>query len=871
MVASLTDVSTLQQDDFDPSNDTISALPDVNAPVSVTISRFGKTLYPVNVDYAFRSKALDFIPLYHYKRFLEKVPMSASPPFHFLLGHPQVLTHGLKLRSRPVIPNVFFTIPSGHSDDPVKRHTYSSVIFVLFHPWRNLVSDFTRFSLDAFLAHCSFTVAPLINNVNLLASSKQEAQLLAALRETQRLLAPAEQQQPWSEFEMDPSLELAADEEDGTWMDLFSMDELDHSAPLPTDSYVTGLLAAFPDLPASSITVFRDTDPGSYTVQEPLTNVWKLACDTLAYSYTLDGSTTSVAHIPSQYHTRPTFLEPFNALLEELGDRQWIHTSQAILDRLHMEVSNIGSSRRSCPLDPILSAFSLNREQTLATKLVGYKLLNHLDIRFPQIPHLPNRPQDNEPLRMYIGGEGGTGKSHVIRAIKHLFEHFQYKNALLCMAPTGVAAYNIGASTIHSNFGFSMNSGTPTLTPSFIDKMEAKFRGVYFLLIDEISMVSAQMLSFMDRVLRSIREPSLPFGGMHIITLGDFCQLAPVAKAPLYADLSGSEIWRTISHVIILKHQVRAASDPAFRALLTRSREHQNTQDDFSMLQSRLLGHPTCIPTDLHAPQWIDATVILTRKKAAKVLNLVRLRAFCAAIQTMEIVFPATDCMQGLPVRSADIRTRLVDLEQSGAIDPGLPRSIHLAIGARVSLTYNIKTEIGLVNGAQGTVANILLVPGTQTNRSESAPNCLFLDRPPIVLFKPCDPHPSLATYTFAGLEAHPPGLVPIVPIEHSFRADIWANSHTTKMSFTRKQLPLILSYAVTDYKAQGRSLTHAFIDLKAPPGKRDANSFYVMLSRLTSLQGLRILREFDPSKLNVPVPLPLANELRRLANLDIS
>ena len=113
------------------------------------------------------------------------------------------------------------------------------------------------------------------------------------------------------------------------------------------------------------------------------------------------------------------------------------------------------------------------------------------------------------------------------------------------------------------------------------------------------------------------------------------------------------------------------------------------------MLQSRLLGHPTCIPTDLQAPE-IDATVILTRKKAAKVLNLVRLLAYYTATQTMEIVFPATDCMQGLIVTSTHMHTTLVDLEQSGTIDPGLPRSFHLAIGARVSLTYNINTELGL-------------------------------------------------------------------------------------------------------------------------------------------------------------------------------
>lgn len=106
--------------------------------------------------------------------------------FHFLTGHPQKDTHGLRLRSRLIIPNLFFTIPSAHSDDPVRKHTYASVIFILFHPWRDLASDFAAFSLEPFLTNCSPPIAQLIHNVNLLATSKKEAQLLAALREADK-------------------------------------------------------------------------------------------------------------------------------------------------------------------------------------------------------------------------------------------------------------------------------------------------------------------------------------------------------------------------------------------------------------------------------------------------------------------------------------------------------------------------------------------------------------------------------------------------------------------------------------------------------------------------------------------------------------
>lgn len=351
-------------------------------------------------------------------------------------------------------------------------------------------------------------------------------------------------------------------------------------------------------------------------------------------------------------------------------------------------------------MDAILVNFNLNREQTLATKLVGYKLLDHLDQSQP----VQSDASSRDPLRLFISGEGGTGKSHVIRAIRHLFSHFQQSDTLVCMAPTGVAAYNINASTIHSTFGFNLKNGQPTLTPAYIDKMASKFRSVFFLLIDEISMVPAFLLTFMDRVLRAIRNRDLIFGGMHIITLGDFCQLAPVGKAPLYADVSASEVWHPFTSVIILKHQMRASSDPEFRALLNRSREHRNTTDDFNVLKSQVIGTPSALPFNATSPDWLNATIIVTRRKAASALNLLRLRAFCDSSSNTEVIFPAMDMIQGVALTSSRVRTHIVQLETNGEITPKLPRSLHLAIGAKVSLTCNLKTEIGLVNGAEASL-----------------------------------------------------------------------------------------------------------------------------------------------------------------------
>jgi hypothetical protein len=258
-------------------------------------------------------------------------------------------------------------------------------------------------------------------------------------------------------------------------------------------------------------------------------------------------------------------------------------------------------------------------------------------------------------------------------------------------------------------------------------------------------MVAEKLFSFIDKVLRLIRNPSLPFGGLHIITI---CQLLPVMKPALYADVTATDLWHSFNHIVILKQQGRAASDPAFRQILTRCREHRNTAADFDLLKSRIIGFSPLLHTNLQDPEWLHA---VTRNKAARALNLMRLRSYCAITRTSEIIFPSEDFIQGFAMTSTHVRLRLVQLEDSHEKTPKLSRTLHLAIGAKFSLTSNIKTELGLVNGAQGTVAQVLLV---RTHTSSAAPNSLFLDRPPIVLFRPDEPHPLLYKFTFPSLES---------------------------------------------------------------------------------------------------------------------
>jgi ATP-dependent exoDNAse (exonuclease V) alpha subunit len=137
----------------------------------------------------------------------------------------------------------------------------------------------------------------------------------------------------------------------------------------------------------------------------------------------------------------------------------------------------------------------------------------------------------DDQLLMYIGGMGGTGKSHVIDAIIQLFERCGYSEQLLVSAPTGCAAVIIKGYTIHAL----------TFLPSSKAKvnqedLEQIWRQVQYLIIDKISMVSAYLFGqISERISRAKGNYDKPCGGVSIICLGDLGQLPPVRSLPLFS------------------------------------------------------------------------------------------------------------------------------------------------------------------------------------------------------------------------------------------------------------------------------------------------------------------------------------------------
>ena len=130
-------------------------------------------------------------------------------------------------------------------------------------------------------------------------------------------------------------------------------------------------------------------------------------------------------------------------------------------------------------------------------------------------------------ISIFLTGKAGTGKTTFLKALK---EHSSKR--IIVVAPTGVAAINAGGVTIHSFFQLPLSPYVPGTTfkdrYDFGKEKRRIIRTLDMLVIDEISMVRSDLLDAIDNVLRRYRDPTLPFGGVQLLMIGDLHQLTPV-------------------------------------------------------------------------------------------------------------------------------------------------------------------------------------------------------------------------------------------------------------------------------------------------------------------------------------------------------
>ena len=218
---------------------------------------------------------------------------------------------------------------------------------------------------------------------------------------------------------------------------------------------------------------------------------------------------------------------------------------------------------------------------------------------------------ENTKRNVFLTGEAGTGKTTFLKRVLR-----DTDKRCIVVAPTGVAAINAGGSTIHSMFGLPTRMFLPTMSvvdPNIsqnIPMLQSHFhypkpkldlfKNLDLLIIDEISMVRADLFDAIDHALRFARRSQLPFGGVQVLLIGDLFQLPPVVKneeKPMLETYYESEFFFSSKAYFALNimqmqlNKVYRQSNRTFISLLNNVRNAQLNDGDFEILQDRYQPH----------------------------------------------------------------------------------------------------------------------------------------------------------------------------------------------------------------------------------------------------------------------------------------
>ncbi len=254
----------------------------------------------------------------------------------------------------------------------------------------------------------------------------------------------------------------------------------------------------------------------------------------------------------------------------------------------------------------------------------------------------------NTHKNIFLTGKAGTGKTTFLHQIKQ-----EAQKRMVIVAPTGVAAINAGGMTIHSFFQVPFG---PFLPGSIQDpSRQRRFSGekirliqsLDLLVIDEISMVRADLLDAIDDVLRRYRDRSKPFGGVQLLMIGDLHQLPPVVKDEEWhmlrdhyqtAYFFGSHALRNTEPVSIELTHIYRQSDATFIELLNKVRDNQIDESVLATLNSRYIAN-------FQPTEELPYITLTAHNAAAQTINTEKLASIAQSLKQFKVTitgdFPA--------------------------------------------------------------------------------------------------------------------------------------------------------------------------------------------------------------------------------------
>ncbi|CAG8484400.1 7491_t:CDS:1 [Funneliformis mosseae] len=393
---------------------------------------------------------------------------------------------------------------------------------------------------------------------------------------------------------------------------------------------------------------------------------------------------------------------------------------------------------------------------------------------------------------IFFTGSAGTGKSFLLQRIISSLKARYGSESVAVTATTGIAAVNISGTTLHSFAGVGLGRG---LAPELIKQVQksvaarTRWKSIDTLVIDEISMLDAQLFDKLEFIARAIRNNNRPFGGLQLVVTGDFFQLPPVSKDRSSKFCFDADRWKVcIKHTIQLT-KIYRQKDSELIELLNEMRIGE--MSDKSLVLLKQLEIEPNYPDDGIRPTELYPINDMVNKANATELGKISHKLYTYASVDWE------------PLRFGQLQTLCKSCLA--------PEKLELKRNAQVMLIKNLSKE--LVNGSRGVVVGFYnQADGTSyyNGEDEGMADVKLL---PIVRFT----HLCEMVIQEAEWKLTSPGDVVLA---------------------SRKQIPLVLSWAISIHKSQGQTLDRVKVDLSKVFEKGQA---YVALSRATSAKSLQV------------------------------
>lgn len=399
---------------------------------------------------------------------------------------------------------------------------------------------------------------------------------------------------------------------------------------------------------------------------------------------------------------------------------------------------------------------------------------------------------------VFMTGPGGTGKSHLIRAI--YADAVSMGKAIQVCALTGCAAIllNCNAKTVHSWAKIGLGAGPNEAILQKIQKFKKTkpWISTNLLIVDEVSMMSMKIFELLDYLGQKIRKNQRPFGGIQVIFSGDFFQLPPVPDrddADTGKFCFESSRWSSTFDVQIeLKTNFRQ-SDGDFARILNQIRVGKLYKSGYEMLKSRV-GQDA-------SGNLVQPIKLFPRKYSVDTINHEQM----SKIGDPEQVFKATIVKDGVDphVSPEAIAEEEAYLRKNALFED----EVRLKKGAQVMCIANVDMDVAKIcNGSVGIITEFVATP------TGSYPLVRFNNGAERIMTRHC-----------------------------------WPSENIEGLSIA--QVPLILAWAVTIHKSQGATLELMEIDVGSDVF--EYGQTYVGLSRARNLEGLYI-KSFVPEKIKV-------------------